>query len=97
MGNFQVRYNSGVVNYDRRGFIRLATDCLGKNLPNLRNLAYFPPKIIDKESKSALDTKNITQLGHTENESDFKNLFRDNVCSRVSKCRAKAKVLNETN
>ena len=26
MGYFQVRYNSRVVNYDRRGFIRLATD-----------------------------------------------------------------------
>ena len=25
MGYFQVRYNSRVVNYDRRGFIRLAT------------------------------------------------------------------------
>ena len=26
MGYFQVRYDSRVVNYDRRGFIRLATD-----------------------------------------------------------------------
>ena len=26
MGYFPVRYNSTVVNYDRRGFIRLATD-----------------------------------------------------------------------
>ena len=26
MGNFQVRYDSRVVNYDRSGFIRLATD-----------------------------------------------------------------------
>ena len=26
MGYFQVRYNSRIVNYDRRGFIRLATD-----------------------------------------------------------------------
>ena len=26
MGYFQVRYNSRVVNYDHRGFIRLATD-----------------------------------------------------------------------
>ena len=26
MGYFQVRYNSRVVNYDRRGFIRLATE-----------------------------------------------------------------------
>ena len=25
MGYFQDRYNSGVINYDRRGFIRLAT------------------------------------------------------------------------
>ena len=25
MGNFPVRYDSRVVNYDRRGFIRLAT------------------------------------------------------------------------
>ena len=25
MGYFQVRYDSSVVNYDRRGFIRLAT------------------------------------------------------------------------
>ena len=28
MGNFQVRYDSRVVNYDCRGFIRLATDGL---------------------------------------------------------------------
>ena len=26
MGYFQVRYDSRVVNYDRRGFIRLATE-----------------------------------------------------------------------
>ena len=26
MGYFKVRYDSRVVNYDRRGFIRLATD-----------------------------------------------------------------------
>ena len=26
MGYFQVRYDSRVVNYDRRGFIRLVTD-----------------------------------------------------------------------
>ena len=26
MGYFQVRYNSRVINYDRRGFIRLTTD-----------------------------------------------------------------------
>ena len=26
MGYFQVRYNSRVVNYDRRGFLRLDTD-----------------------------------------------------------------------
>ena len=26
MGYFQVRYNSRVINYDRRGFIRLATE-----------------------------------------------------------------------
>ena len=30
MGYFQVRYDSRVVNYDRRGFIRLAT---GANIP----------------------------------------------------------------
>ena len=28
MGYFQVRYNSRVVNYDRRGFIRLTTEQL---------------------------------------------------------------------
>ena len=28
MGYFQVRYDSRVVNYDRRGFIGLATGCL---------------------------------------------------------------------
>ena len=28
MGYFQVRYDSGVVIYDRRGFIRLATEVL---------------------------------------------------------------------
>ena len=28
MGYFQVRYNSRVVNYNRRGFIRLATDLI---------------------------------------------------------------------
>ena len=28
MGNFQVRYDSRVVNYDLRGFIRLATEDL---------------------------------------------------------------------
>ena len=27
MGYFQVRYDSRVVNYNRRGFIRLATGC----------------------------------------------------------------------
>ena len=27
MGYFQVRYDSRVVNYDRRGFIILATEC----------------------------------------------------------------------
>ena len=34
MGYFQVRYNSRVVNYDRRGFIRFATDvgCLPTNV-----------------------------------------------------------------
>ena len=30
MGNFQVRYNSRVVNYDWRGFIRLATERVRK-------------------------------------------------------------------
>ena len=33
MGYFQVRYDSRVINYDRRGFIRLATEdffgCIG--------------------------------------------------------------------
>ena len=28
MGYFQVKYDSRVVNYDRRGFIRLATGCM---------------------------------------------------------------------
>ena len=31
MGYFPVTYDSGVVNYDRRGFIRLATAVLGSN------------------------------------------------------------------
>ena len=28
MGYFQVRYNSRVVNYNHKGFIRLTTDCM---------------------------------------------------------------------
>ena len=36
MGYFQFRYNSRVVNYDRRGFIRLATD-----LQNLVNKGHY--------------------------------------------------------
>ena len=32
MGYFQVRYDSRVVNYDRRGFIRLTTDFFAKNV-----------------------------------------------------------------
>ena len=28
MGYFQIRYDSRGINYDRRGFIRLATGCL---------------------------------------------------------------------
>ena len=34
MGYFQVRYDSRVVNYDRRGFIRLATDHSSYPPPN---------------------------------------------------------------
>ena len=34
MGYFQVRYDSRIVNYNRRGFIRMATDCKLEN--NLR-------------------------------------------------------------
>ena len=37
MGYFQVRYDSRVVNYDRRGFIRLATERL-KRPRNKENL-----------------------------------------------------------
>ena len=36
MGYFQVRYDSRVINYDRRGFIRLATDVL-----NVTNIALY--------------------------------------------------------
>ena len=32
MGYFPVRYDSRVINYDRRGFIRLATVQTGRNL-----------------------------------------------------------------
>ena len=32
MENFQVRYDSRVVIYDRRGFIRLATECSTNHL-----------------------------------------------------------------
>ena len=34
MGYFQVRYDSRGVNYDRRGFIRLATDVRGVRMAN---------------------------------------------------------------
>ena len=39
MGYFQVRYDSRVVNYDRRDFIRLATDAEIKSCPNFPKVA----------------------------------------------------------
>ena len=39
MGYFQVRYDSRVVNYDRKGFIRLATDIRSLNLHHLHQIA----------------------------------------------------------
>ena len=46
MGYFQVRYNSRVVIYDRRGFIRLATgDSVSKPLVWLVNLQM--PRLVD--------------------------------------------------
>ena len=44
MGYFQVRYDSKVVNYDRRGFIRLATGvkiCTFQTLPSIFLLYYW--------------------------------------------------------
>ena len=43
MGYFQVRYNSRVVNYDRRGFIRLATGVvsLAHKLNSHQQEAYY--------------------------------------------------------
>ena len=41
MGYFQVRYDSGVVNYDRRGFTTLATgvvSCISEELYKISNL-----------------------------------------------------------
>ena len=39
MGYFPVRYDSRVVNYDRRGFIRLAT---GGGMANIPTLSIVP-------------------------------------------------------
>ena len=43
MGNFQVRYDSIVVNYDRRGFIRLATGNIIKicNNSQIRHIGLY--------------------------------------------------------
>ena len=41
MGYFQVRYDSRVVNYDRRGFIRLATEPLPAFLKSGNDYTHF--------------------------------------------------------
>ena len=42
MGYFQVRYNSRVINYDRSGFIRLATD---SEIIVMQNFHKLPQKV----------------------------------------------------
>ena len=45
MGYFQVRYDSKVINYDRRGVIRLATELTSQSKTLIKNL--FCIKITD--------------------------------------------------
>ena len=45
MGYFQVRYDSRVVNYNRRGFIRLATEHYHQHLPTLDELPEMMKKV----------------------------------------------------
>ena len=48
MGYFQVRYDSRVVNYDRRGFIRLATGVVVKGEAPDTGWTYFRIKLLQK-------------------------------------------------
>ena len=54
MGYFQVRYDSRVIIYDRRGFIRLATGFISSstNLSRLKFCLIALPSIVETSSAS---------------------------------------------
>ena len=66
MGYFQVRYDSKVVNYDRKGVIRLATDLNGSNgaVPHVIKLLavkYISSRVLYR-LRCALDIEVISVL-----------------------------------
>ena len=65
MGYFQVRYDSRVVNYDRRGFIRLATDVyftkknIGELMTSKTGLCLFELKQLAQLAERLLSKSDI--------------------------------------
>ena len=67
MGYFPVRYDSRVVNYDRRGFIRLATDA---NFPTLESRQWFVDKdwIVHRPAQWGVGSRKCTVVGSRKKE-----------------------------
>ena len=73
MGYFQVRYDSRVVNYDRRGFIGLATDVRRSEIKILlcANEAYLVgSRITSKRFINGIKVSSASCSGKTKQEAE---------------------------
>ena len=76
MGYFQVRYDSRVVNYDHRGFIRLATGLSLAALKRKSRLLAFKSPLSYGDAISRHQKRNVKVVSKTHHQIKTKRHFK---------------------